>query len=115
MADFLECDASEIVFGPTSTALVFNLARALRTSRIVEVGDNVVVDPMSHGTNVWPWVQLAKACGAEVRWLPTASEAAGRKPTDCLLDARSEALASVIDDRTKLVSIGAASNGVGSI
>ena len=34
-------------------------------------GDNIVLDPISHGANVWPWVQLAKAFNVEVRYLPT--------------------------------------------
>lgn len=34
-------------------------------------GDNIVLDPISHGANVWPWVQLAKSNGVEIRWLPT--------------------------------------------
>ena len=115
MADFFNCERHEVAFGASMTALTFHVARALRDSGTLRQGDNVVLDPISHGANVWPWVRLAEASGAHVRWLPVASEAAGIAPTECRLDTRAEALAAVIDDRTRLVCTGAASNGVGSI
>ena len=115
MADLFNCLPHEVVFGPSMTALAFHLSRALRDSGRLQQGDNVVLDPISHGANVWPWERLAEATGVEVRWLPVASESAGVDPMECTLDARPGSLATVIDNRTKLVAVGAASNGVGSI
>jgi len=115
MADFLGCSAPEIAFGPSMTALVLHLTQALRNDSFAGPGDNIVLDPISHGSNVWSWVRLAAAVGAEVRWLPVASSDSGRSDAECFLDARVEALASVIDGRTRLVAMGAASNGVGTV
>jgi cysteine desulfurase family protein (TIGR01976 family) len=114
MADFLGCDTQEIAFGPSMTAVTFHLANSFRNAGYLKPGDNIVLDPISHGANVWTWTRLAKHSGSEIRWLPVAGEAQGHLPTDCILDSRLEALASVIDSRTKLVAIGAASNGVGT-
>mmetsp|Transcript_102499 Transcript_102499/g.316308 ORF Transcript_102499/g.316308 Transcript_102499/m.316308 type:complete len:760 (+) Transcript_102499:64-2343(+) len=113
VADLLNCEADEAVFGASMTALAFHLARALRGSGRLGPGDNVVLDPISHGANVFPWKHLAEACGAEVRWLPVAEGPAGI--CECILDTRREALAAVVDGRTRLVAAGAASNGVGSV
>ena len=56
----------QVVFGPSMTALTFHVARSMRDNGMLGPGDNVVLDPISHGANVWPWVRLAKATGAEV-------------------------------------------------
>ena len=113
MSDFLGCDAQEVVFGASMTALVLHLARALGPALAASEATsgtrnsrNIVLDPMSHGANVWPWLQLARGLGAEVRWLPV----------HCLsLETSEQALATVIDRNTCFVAAGAASNGVGSI
>jgi cysteine desulfurase family protein (TIGR01976 family) len=115
MGDLLACAPHEVVFGPSMTALAFHLARALRDSGRILPGDNIVLDPLSHGANVFAWQRLASHSGAEVRWLPVAGESAGIDPKECTLDARAEALAGTIDQRTRLVAVGLASNGVGSI
>eukprot|EP00928_Gymnodinium_smaydae_P095613 TRINITY_DN8258_c0_g1_i1.p1 TRINITY_DN8258_c0_g1~~TRINITY_DN8258_c0_g1_i1.p1 ORF type:complete len:740 (-),score=157.21 TRINITY_DN8258_c0_g1_i1:271-2490(-) len=112
MADFLNCAPREVAFGPTMTALTFHLARSFQREGFLRPGDNVVLDPISHGANVWTWAQLAKASGAEVRWLPVMQATSA---SDCRVDARAEALAAVIDAQTKLVAVGRASNGVGTV
>jgi len=115
MADFMNCAPHEVVFGPTMTALAYHVSRALGNSGVINPGDNVVLDPISHGANIWTWVQLAERCGAEVRWLPVAPSRCESGKPECLLDARPDRLAGVIDTRTRLVAAGGASNGVGSV
>ena len=46
------------------------LLKPIRSDEALGKKGNVVLDPISHGTNVWPWVKLAAALGSEVRWLP---------------------------------------------
>ncbi|CAE7240508.1 sufS [Symbiodinium natans] len=104
MSDFLTCDTQEVIFGASMTNLVLHLARALGPA--LEKGGNWVLDPISHGANVWPWVKLAGRLGAEVRWLPAEK---------CRLQTEEGALAAVIDSSTRFVAAGAASNGVGSV
>eukprot|EP00929_Paragymnodinium_shiwhaense_P084549 TRINITY_DN45205_c0_g1_i1.p1 TRINITY_DN45205_c0_g1~~TRINITY_DN45205_c0_g1_i1.p1 ORF type:complete len:408 (-),score=72.65 TRINITY_DN45205_c0_g1_i1:847-1998(-) len=108
-ADFVNCAPHEIVFGPSMTALTFHVARALQNSGHLEKGDNIVLDPISHGANVSTWKRLAATCGASVRWLPVHAE------LTCQIDSAQEQLAKVVDAKTKLVAMGAASNGVGTV
>jgi len=107
MADFLNCKHDEIVLGSSMTTVTYNVARALRNSAWLKPGDNVVLDPMSHGANVWTWVQLAKACDVEIRWLKVGD--------GLVLDSNFDVLSKVIDENTRFVALGYASNGVGSV
>jgi selenocysteine lyase/cysteine desulfurase len=50
MADWLGGNADEIAFGPSMTALTFQLSRVL--SRCWATGDNVVVTEQDHHANV---------------------------------------------------------------
>ncbi|CAE7812702.1 csd [Symbiodinium sp. CCMP2592] len=116
MSDFLGgCEAQEVVFGASMTALVLHLARALGPALAKGTTSpprNIVLDPLSHGANVWPWLSLARRLGAEVevRWLPVKDLSLSLS-----LDTSDQALNKVIDRNTCFVAAGAASNGVGSI
>ena len=108
MADLFNCAPAEVVFGPSMTMLTFHVARALEAT-LLQRGDEIVLDPLSHRANVSPWRRLAQKRGATVRWLPVANSG-----SDCSLDTAD--LSSVITPgRTKLVAVGAASNGTGSV
>ena len=103
MADFLNCDAGEIVFGPNMTTLTFALSRAL--GRELGPGDEIVLTLLDHDANFSPWKALEEK-GVTIR-------AANFNEEDCTLDMRY--LASKIGSRTRLVAVGYASNAVGTI
>jgi len=103
MADFLNCDADEIVFGPNMTTLTFALSRAL--GRELGPGDEIVLTLLDHDANFSPWKALEEK-GVTIR-------AANFNEEDCTLDMRD--LASKIGSRTRLVAVGYASNAVGTI
>jgi cysteine desulfurase family protein (TIGR01976 family) len=103
MADFLNCAADEIVFGLNMTSLTYAMSRAI--GRELVPGDEIVVTRLDHDANVSPWVALEEK-GVTIRWAEIHKE-------DCTLDV--EDLASKINNRTKLVAIGYASNAVGTI
>lgn len=103
VADFLGCDADEVVFGANMTTLTFALSRAI--GRDLQVGDEIVVTQLDHDANVTPWIAL-KERGVVIR-------VANIHLEDCTLDMAD--LERQINDRTKLVAIGYASNAVGSI
>jgi selenocysteine lyase/cysteine desulfurase len=46
----------EIVFGPSTTVLLQNLARAMRSQ--LQPGDEVIVTMSDHESNIGPWVSL---------------------------------------------------------
>jgi cysteine desulfurase family protein (TIGR01976 family) len=104
MADFLNAPSpDEVVFGPNMTTLTFNVSRAI--GRTFKPGDEVVVTRLDHDANVSPWMALAER-GAIVRQ-------ADFDPTDCTLD--TEDVRQVINERTRLVAVGYASNAVGTV
>ncbi len=103
-ADFFGASTpDEIVFGANMTTLTFHLARAL--ARTWKPGDVLVVTDSDHDANVTPWVLAARDVGASVRRVPVRS--------DTTLDL--DALDALLDDRTRLVAVGAASNLSGTI
>jgi cysteine desulfurase family protein (TIGR01976 family) len=105
VADLLACDdTDEIAFGPNMTNLTFALGRSL--ARTWKPGDEVVVTRLDHDANVTPWVLAARDAGAVVRFLDV-------DPSDCTL--RLDRLEGLLNDRTRLVAVGVASNAVGTI
>jgi cysteine desulfurase family protein (TIGR01976 family) len=108
MADFLHCAADEIVFGPNMTTLTFAVSRAIGRgigARDLGPGDEILVTRLDHDANVSPWLALEEK-GVTIRWAEIHEE-------DCTLDLAD--LASKINQHTKLVAIGYASNAVGTI
>jgi cysteine desulfurase family protein (TIGR01976 family) len=104
MADLLGGQPSEIAFGPNMTSLTFAVSRAL--ARGWAAGDNLVVTRLDHDANVAPWVEVAADSGMEVRWLDF-DPSTGRLHLDTLPD--------LLDARTRLVAVGAASNALGTL
>ena len=96
-------DAEEIVFGANMTTLTGHFARAL--ARTWRRGEAVVVTDSDHDANVTPWTIVARDAGCEVRRIPV-------RPDASLDLAAAERL---IDARTRLVAVGAASNLSGTI
>jgi cysteine desulfurase family protein (TIGR01976 family) len=103
MADFLNCGADEIVFGPNMTTLTYAMSPAI--GRDLGPGDEILVTRLDHDANVSPWLALEEK-GVTVRWAEIHEE-------DCTLDMAD--LASKINEKTKLVAVGYASNAVGTI
>jgi cysteine desulfurase family protein (TIGR01976 family) len=103
MADFLGCDADEIVFGPNMTTLTFAMSRAI--GRELKAGDEILLTHLDHDANVSPWRALEER-GVKIQF-------ADINQDDCTL--KIDDLARKITPRTKLVAVGYASNAVGTI
>jgi len=105
MADLLgAASPDEVVFGPNMTTLTFALSRAL--GREIGPGDEIVLSRMDHDANISPWVLLAEERGATVRWADFDVE-------DYTLDMAG--LRSLLNERTKMVAVGYASNATGTV
>jgi len=105
LADFVGADDwKEIVFGANMTSLTFAFSRAV--AQTWSEGDNIVVTRLDHDANVSTWSLAARDHGVEVRY-------AEINKADCTLDVAD--LKSKIDQRTRLVAVGLASNSSGSI
>jgi cysteine desulfurase family protein (TIGR01976 family) len=103
MANFLNCGSDEIVFGPNMTTLTYAMSRTI--GRDLGPGDEILVTRLDHDANVTPWLALEEK-GVTIRWAEIHEES-------CTLDLAD--LASKINDRTKVVAVGYASNAVGTI
>ena len=103
MADFLNCDADEVVIGPNMTTLTYAMSRAI--GRELGPGDEILLTLLDHDANFSPWKALEEK-GVTIR-------TANFNPADCTLEMHD--LASKMTSRTRLVAAGYASNAVGSI
>lgn len=105
LADFVGSDnPNEIIFGANMTSLTFAFSRAV--ARTWKAGDNIVVTRLDHDANITTWALAARDHGVEVRYADICKE-------DCTLNV--DDLKSKVDERTRLVAVGLASNSSGSI
>jgi len=104
LADFLNAEPTEIVFGANMTTLTFHLARAL--GRAYEHDDEILVTELDHHANIAPWRALEKERGVKVRMIKMIPETGELDWGD---------FSRQLSRRTKLVAIGAASNALGTI
>jgi cysteine desulfurase family protein (TIGR01976 family) len=104
MADLLNARPDEIAFGHNMTTLTFHLARAL--GRMWGEGDEVIVTELDHHANLAPWQALIVDRGITLR---TAAMICETGQLDY------EHLASLVNDNTKLIAVGGASNAIGTI
>ncbi len=103
VADFLNADSDEIVFGANMTTLTFAISRAL--GRVFQPGDEILVTTLDHDANIAPWLALRER-GVVVQM-------ADIDPATCTLNM--DELHSKLSPRTRLIAVGYASNAVGTI
>ena len=121
--------SDEIAFGLNCTNLMFHLARSIEnfskqtkfneTDGItIEAGDNIILSRACHDANIAPWLLLARNLQLEVRWLDCIGSYKfnENEVTDSNMDCIDVArIPSLIDDKTRLISLGIASNVTGRI
>jgi len=103
VAKFLNArSASEIVFTRgTTTAL--NLVASSYARSVLREGDEIVLTPMEHHSNLIPWQQAAKECGATLKYIPLQADGS------ILL----EDVEKTVTSRTKIVTMAHVSNVLG--
>jgi len=104
MADLLNAGVGEIALGANATTLLFHAARAL--GRDWRPGDEIVVTELDHRGNVDPWITQAEDKGVTVRWIKV-------DPKTFTLEL--DELDGLLNERTRLVAVGLASNAVGTV
>ncbi|HLE62561.1 MAG TPA: aminotransferase class V-fold PLP-dependent enzyme, partial [Pyrinomonadaceae bacterium] len=103
-AEFLNASAAEIVFGANMTTLTFHLGRALAPQ--FSSGDELVVTELDHHANVDTWRRLESERGVKVRLVKMVTDTGGLDWSN---------FEQSVNNRTKLIAIGAASNALGTI
>ena len=103
MADLLCVAPPEVMFGPSTTANVFVLAKAFRES--MAEGDAIIISDQNHEANTGAWARMAET-GIDVRmW--------AADPETGLLDLAE--LDRLLDDRVSLVAVPHCSNIVAAL
>ena len=93
----------EIIFGPSTTVLLQNLSRAMRSQ--LRPGDEVIVTMSDHESNIGPWVSLQEF-GIVLKFWPLNHDTLSLELDD---------LAPLMTDRTRLVAVTHVSNILGQV
>lgn len=94
----------EIIFTRGTTTALNTVAQSYAMENVKE-GDEIVITPMEHHSNIIPWQQVAKKTGATLKYLPLQADG-----TIALADVEN-----TITPATKVVSIAYVSNVLGVI
>ncbi len=116
VAALVGVDAGEIVWTGNATAGINLVAYAMSNASAgrgggaarrfaLAPGDEIVVTEAEHHANLVPWQELAARTGATLRWLSVDDD--GRVRTD--------ELATVVGERTRVLAFGHASNVTGAV
>src|SRR5215469_8239636 len=103
MADFFNCERDEVIFGQNMTTITFAVSRAI--ARALHPGDEILLTILDHDANFSPWKALEEK-GIVIR-------TADIREHDCTLNLGD--LKSKLNEKTRLVAVGYASNSVGTI
>jgi len=97
-------DTAEIIFN-RGTATGLNIVAQSYGLQNVKAGDEIVITPMEHHSNIIPWQQVAKITGATLKYIPLQEDG-----TVSLEDVRQ-----TVTNQTKIVAIAHVSNVLGTI
>lgn len=105
MADLLNASSrDEIIFGQNMTTITLHMSRSI--GRLLQAGDEIILSRMDHDANVAPWLLLAEDLDLQVRWMPFDTDT-------CEFEL--DKLDDLINEKTRLICVGAASNLTGTI
>lgn len=103
VARFINAPSPEQIVFTRGTTTALNLVASSYAREVCREGDEIVITPMEHHSNLIPWQQVAKATGATLKYIPLQPDG-----TIDLADAES-----VITPKTKVVSMTYVSNVLG--
>ncbi|SDM95908.1 cysteine desulfurase / selenocysteine lyase [Fictibacillus solisalsi] len=94
----------EVIFTRGTTTSINTVAASYGLSNLSE-GDEIVITPMEHHSNIIPWQQVAKKTGATLKYIPLKEDGS--------IDLQD--VESTITEHTKIVSVMQVSNVLGTI
>jgi cysteine desulfurase / selenocysteine lyase len=102
---FINAPSSAQIIFTRGTTEGLNIVAQSYGRTFLKAGDEIVITPMEHHSNLIPWQQVAKVTGATLKYIPLQPDG-----TLSLEDVRN-----TITEKTKLVSVTHASNVLGTI
>jgi cysteine desulfurase / selenocysteine lyase len=105
VARFLNAPASRQIIFTRGTTTALNIVASGYARQTLHEGDEIVITPMEHHSNLIPWQQAAKATGATLKYIPL-------QPNGTIT---LEDVEATVTERTKIVSITYVSNVLGTI
>ena len=105
VASFIKADSPESIIWTRNTTESINLVANTWAESHIKPGDEIVLTQMEHHSNLVPWQKVASEKGATLRFLPMAQDGT----------LNLEDVDSIINARTKLVSVVHESNSLGTI
>ena len=105
VADFISAETSESIIWTRNTTEAINLVANTWARDNISEGDEIVLTPMEHHSNLVPWQRVAAEKGASLKFIPMRE--------DGTLDL--DDIDAVFGPRTKLLAIVHGSNSLGTI
>lgn len=102
---FINAKFTEEVIFTRGTTTALNLVASSYARAVCQKGDEIVITPMEHHSNLIPWQQVAKATGAVLKYIPLQKDG-----TISLADVEK-----TITSNTKIVSVTYVSNVLGVV
>lgn len=102
---FIHAQSPEEIIFTRGTTTAINLVAASYARAVCGEGDEIVLTPMEHHSNLIPWQQVAKATGAILKYIPLTEEGT----------IRIEDVQNLVTDKTKMVAITHVSNVLGTV
>jgi cysteine desulfurase/selenocysteine lyase len=104
VARFLNAEPHEIIFTRGTTSAINLVAHGYARKHLRE-GDEIVITPMEHHSNLIPWQEAARKTGAVLKYIPL-------QPDGTI---RLEDVEQTVSERTRFVAVTAASNVLGTV
>jgi cysteine desulfurase/selenocysteine lyase len=105
VSNFINSETTQSIIWTRNASESLNIVAYSWGQHNINNGDEILLSPMEHHSNLIPWQELARKKGATVRFIPMTD--------DGTLDICD--LESLINKRTKLVSIVHVSNAIGTV
>ncbi|TKD69411.1 cysteine desulfurase [Pseudalkalibacillus hwajinpoensis] len=103
--EFIHASSTEEIIFTRGTTTALNIVASSYGRANLQEGDEVVITPMEHHSNIIPWQQVVKATGATLKYIPLQPDG-----TIALEDVEK-----TVTENTKIVSVMQVSNVLGTI
>ena len=105
-AIFNSYEIGEVIIGSSTSQLLSNISQCYAASNTIKPGNVIVLQDCSHEANIGPWLRLAEATGATIKWWRMNLETLSFEFDDLRI---------LLNEETKIVAVTHVSNLLGEI